>query len=458
MKSTRGARRRRAIAGVVGSVLCAFALAAGRPAAADDPFLRRTATVRAAEKVGPAVVNIVTERVVSARNPFGALAGDPTFDRFYDEIFAPRHRQTAQSLGSGVIIDSEGHVLTNEHVVARASRIRVALADGREFDATPIGTDPNNDLAVLRVDTEEALPWVEPGISTDLLVGEPVIAIGNPFGLSSTVTTGVISALDRSVRASDRVFHGFLQTDASINPGNSGGPLVNAEGSVIAINSAIFAGGEGIGFAIPIDTAKRVVAELIEHGEVPPVWLGLGFQDLDPALREVMALPEGVFGILVNNVREKSPAVSAGVERGDIVTHFEGRPLANARAFFEMLETVTAGQNLELEIWREGAKREIVVVAEEFPDDLIPWLADQLLGMKLFPRQQGGFQVERVRAGSGAAISRIEAGDVILALNGRKLAGEEDLRRAVLALRGRPSAMLVVERGGGRYPVTIPLV
>jgi len=440
------------------AVAAGAALVFASPGAADDPFLRRTATVRAVEKVGPAVVNIVTERVVAARNPFGDSAGDPTFDRFFNEIFAPRHRQTAQSLGSGVIIDAEGHVLTNEHVVARASRIRVALGDGREFDATPIGTDPKNDLAVLRVETEEELPWVSPGTSSDLLVGEPVIAIGNPFGLSNTVTTGVISALERSVRASDKVFHGFLQTDASINPGNSGGPLVNAEGSVIAVNSAIFAGGEGIGFAIPIDTAKRVVAQLIEHGEVPPVWLGLGFQDLDPALREVMALPDGIYGILVNDVRASSPATRGGVRRGDIVTQFEGRPLPNARAFFEMLETVTSGQTLELEIWRDGGKRQVLVDAEEFPKELIPWLAEQLLGVELLPRESGGFEVERVRNGSGAAHGRIEAGDVILALNGRSLAGPEDLRRAVLELRGRKSAMLVVERAGGRYPVTIPLV
>jgi S1-C subfamily serine protease len=244
---------------------------AAATARADDPFLRRTATVRAVEKVGPAVVNITTERVVRRRSPFSGFGGDPLFDQFFRDFFSPRTRnQTVQSLGSGVVIDPEGRVITNEHVVARASRIRVSLADGREFEATLVGADPNNDLAVLQIDTEEELPWVAPGSSRDLLVGEPVIAIGNPFGLSNTVTTGVLSATDRSINTNGRTFHGFLQTDASINPGNSGGPLLNAEGTLIGINTAIYQGAEGIGFAIPIDVARRVVAELIEHGEVQP--------------------------------------------------------------------------------------------------------------------------------------------------------------------------------------------
>ena len=440
-------------------VAMALLTAAPVPARADDPFLRRTATVRAVEKVGPAVVNITTERVVTRRSPFSGHRNDPFFDQFFRDFFEPR-RETLQSLGSGVIIDAQRHVLTNEHVVSRASRIQVSLSDGREFEATLVGADPNNDLAVLRIETGESLPWVRPGRSEDLLVGEPVIAIGNPFGLSNTVTTGVISALDRSIKASDRAFHGFIQTDASINPGNSGGPLLNAEGTLIAINTAIYNGAQGIGFAIPIDVAKRVVAELIEHGEVQPVWLGLEFQDLDPALQEVMELPEGVFGALINRVRKGGPADRAGFERGDIVTKLDGRPVRSARSFFEMLGTVTDGQRLQIEAWRDSDFMEIAVVAEDIPDSLVAELTQQFLGMELqaLDTEARGFVVQSVRSESASARIGIRRGDLLLGVNGLPLRTADDLRRAVLNLRGRDRALVVVQRGNGRYHVTIPLV
>jgi serine protease Do len=271
----------------------AFVCCAASAHAEGDPFLRRTTTVRVVERTGPAVVSVTTEKRAPEANPFRPFAGDPFFDRFFQDFFEPRLPQAEQSLGSGVLIDAQRHVLTNEHVVTRAERIRVSLADGREFGAKLIGADPNNDIAVLEVETQEKLPWIEPGSSADLMVGEPVIAIGNPFGLSHTVTTGVISALGRSLRTDERVYHGFLQTDASINPGNSGGPLLNAEGHLIAINTAVYNRAQGIGFAIPIDDARRVVRELIDHGEVSPVWLGMDLQDLDSGLAAALELPAG---------------------------------------------------------------------------------------------------------------------------------------------------------------------
>jgi len=438
-------------------VLAAAILTGAADATARDPFLRRTATVEAVEKVGPSVVNITTERVVARSSPFRRYSANPYFDRFYRDLFEPRASQTVQSLGSGVIIDRERHVLTNEHVVAGASRIRVSLSDGREFDASLVGADPNNDLAVLLVETDEALPWVAPGSSQDLLVGEPVIAIGNPFGLSNTVTTGVISAVDRSFHANDHVYHGFLQTDASINPGNSGGPLVNAEGALIAINSAIYSGAQGIGFAIPIDVAKRVIDELIEHGEIQPVWLGLDFQDLDPALQEVMELPEGVFGALVNRVRPESPARLGGLKRGDLVTQIDGHVVGGARDFFQILETVTADQSLELEIWRNGSFMTKQVVAKEIPPQHIRELAQQRLGLSLARNPEGGYVVEKVRRGSAAARIGMQPGDLVLQVNGTALREDEDLKRAVLDLRGRPAALVVVQRGATRYHVRIVL-
>ncbi len=427
-------------------------------ARAEDPFLRRTATVEVVQKVGSAVVNITTERVV-VRRPFGLRSPNPMFDQFFRDFFEPRLPQTLQSLGSGVLIDPEGRVLTNEHVVARASRIRVSISDGREFEASLIGADPNNDIAVLQVKGSDGLPWIPPGGSEDLLVGEPVIAIGNPFGLSNTVTTGVISALNRSVRTEKRVFHGFLQTDASINPGNSGGPLLNAEGRLIAINTAVYQGGQGIGFAIPIDTAKRVIRDLIAHGEVVPAWLGLDFQDLGPALREALQLPPELRGALVNRVRKRSPARQAGIHRGDVVTRLDGRPLESARDFFEMLETVTVGQELRLDLWRNGKAQSLTARADELPDDRVAQLVDDLLGIKLGPHERGGgYVVRSVRAGSGAARIGIQPGDLVLGINGRPLDDGDALRRSALELRGRQRAPVVVQRGSGRYHVSSPMV
>jgi serine protease Do len=433
-------------------------LLAATPVGASDPFLRHSVAVRVVQEVGPAVVNITTERVAARRGPFGPFASDPFFERFFNDFFEPRLPQTSQSLGSGVVIDAEGHILTNEHVVSRATRIRVALADGREFEAEPIGADPDNDIAVLKVETDETLPWIPLGTSEDLMVGEPVIAIGNPFGLSSTVTTGVISALNRSMRAGPRVYHGFLQTDASINPGNSGGPLLNAEGQLIAINTAVYQGGQGIGFAIPIDAAARVVRELIEEGEVSPVWLGIEFQDLTPALQEAMNLPPDVRGALVNRVREKSPARRAGVKRGDVVTHVDERKVGSARSFFEMLEAAVEGQDLRLQIRRDGAMRSLSVRAEEVPDEVVDVLVQEMLGMELESHEGGGYLVRSVRPGSGAMRIGIEPGDVLLGINRRPLNDADALRRATLDLRGRARAMVVVQRGTARYHVTIPLV
>jgi serine protease Do len=427
-------------------------------AAADDPFLRRTATVEAVERVGPAVVNITTERLVAQRNPFQGFFPDPTFESFFRDFFEPRAPQQTQNLGSGVIVDREGHVLTNEHVTALADRIQVTLQDGRDFEAQVLGADPNNDIAVLRIETDEKLPFAAPGRSDDLMVGEPVIAIGNPFGLSNTVTTGVISALDRSIRSRDRAFHGFIQTDASINPGNSGGPLLNAQGQLIGINTAIYQGAEGIGFAIPIDVARRIVQELIAHGEVAPVWLGVDVQDLGPELRAAFELPRNVRGALVSRVRAGSAGARAGLVRGDVITKLEGRPVVAASDFHEMLRSATAGQDLRIEVLRKGAATRLTARAEALPEARVGELVEELLGLQLEPAERGGYRVTRVRRESGSAQIGIQPGDLLLRINGRALADEPTLRRAVLELLGRDRALLVVQRGPGRYQVAVPLV
>jgi len=431
-------------------------LLAAAPAGAGDPFLRHTVTVDVVRRVGPSVLSITTEQTVARPSPFQPFGADPFFDRFFRDFFEPRLPQTAQSLGSGVLIDDDRRVLTNEHVVARASRIRATLADGREFDATLVGADPNNDLAVLRLETDEKLPWVPLASSADLMVGEPVIAIGNPFGLSHTVTTGVVSALNRSIRSESQVFHGFLQTDASINPGNSGGPLLNAAGELIAINTAVYNGAEGIGFAIPIDVAARVVAQLIAHGELVPIWVGLELQALDEGLHQAMDLPRGTTGAIVNRVREKSPASRTGVQRGDVVIRLEGHAIDSPRSFFEILAAATPGQELVVDLWRDGRERSLGIRAEAAPDALAAALLREKLGVDLRVLPSGGCEVVAVRQGSGAARIGIRRGDLVLGINGRPLDGEEALRRAALDLQGLSGALVVVQRGPGRYHVTIP--
>ncbi len=420
----------------------------------EDPFLRRTHTVRVVEQVGPAVVNITMEKVVQQSSPF---AGSPFESFFFRDFFEPRAPRTVQSLGSGVIFDAEGHILTNEHVIRHADTIRVALDDGREFEATLVGADPNNDLAVLKINTKEKLPWVSPGTSADLMVGEPVIAIGNPFGLSSTVTTGVISALDRSVRSQEGVYHGFLQTDASINPGNSGGPLMNAEGALIGINTAVYQEAQGIGFAIPIDLVARVVNELIQHGEITPVWLGIDLQDLQPDMRNLLEIPPSFQGALIRNIYPDSPAQAASLERGQIVTHFDGHVVENAHDFYKQLARSSANQQLKLKTWNEGKSGAVSLRTQQIPEPTISRWVEELLGMQIELREDGGYIITGVRRGSTIEDIGVRAGDYLLAVNGYPLNDKEGLRDAMINLRGSYRALLMIQRGDERYRLPIPL-
>ena len=445
----------RGLGGLVGAALWGASLAG--QALADDPFLRRTATVRAVEKVGPAVVSITAENLQEGGNPFSRRAPGSGSRRYFSDLFESRRQSSFYDLGSGVIISPDRHVLTNEHVIRQARRITITLADGRSFGARIVGADPSNDVAVLQVETDEDLPWINPGTSTDIMVGEPVIAIGNPFGFSNTVTTGVISALDRSIRTEALTFHGFLQTDASINLGNSGGPLVNAEGSLIGINTAVYQDAEGIGFAIPIDVARRVVAELIEHGEVHPVTLGIGFQNLDPALRGIMDLPGNVAGTLINRVLPGGPAHNSGIRRGDVLTRLNGLDIQSAKQLSEILETTTPEQRLMVEFWRDGELLATQVIALKIPENVTAELSNRLLGLSLEARKNLGFVVTNVRKQSPAALEGLARGDLVISINGLILESDDALRRAIFGLRGRERALIVVQRGRGRYHLNLPL-
>lgn len=452
--------RARALAALLAGILMAVIVPAAHAA---DPFLRRTPAVDVVERVGPSVVNILTEDAVRQESPFHFNRPNPETEsgEFFSAFYDPRSR-VGRTRGSGVIFDREGHVLTNAHVIEGVRGIRVALSDGRVFAADVVGADESNDLAVLRIQMEqrETLPYTKPGESHDLMVGEPVIAIGNPFGFSNTVTTGVISALDRTLNKGGGLpFHGLLQTDASINPGNSGGPLLNAEGRLIGINTAIWGGGaQGIGFAIPIDTARRVINELLLYDEVRPVWLGLEFQAIDPALHQILDLPGGSRGVLVQRVQAGSPAAEAGLERGDVILGVDGRQVAGAAALNEGFNRLTDGQSIDFELYREGETREARAIAAEMPLTVVSRIAHSRLGLELeHAVQEQAYAIRSVREGSGAEALGLRAGDFLLQLNGEVLRDYESLRRGIAKVRGRTRALVLVQRGPGRYHLTIPL-
>ncbi|MEE9259168.1 MAG: Do family serine endopeptidase [Nitrospinaceae bacterium] len=441
-------------------ILCGFI-----PSRAEQNFDRRTPIVMAVEKVGPAVVNINTEEAVPAvRNPFRDFSGTP-FDRFFQDFF-PNLNSQRRSLGSGVIINSDGYVLTNEHVVARAVRIIVTLSDKREFSARLIGADIKSDLAIIKIDSKEPLPFAEMGRSHDLMIGETVLAIGNPFGLQHTVTTGIISALNRTISAGkNRVYRDFIQLDASINPGNSGGPLLNINGALIGINTAIYQKAEGIGFAIPIDSARRIVNELIRFGKVRRGWLGISAQDMTDDLLQFFGM-EKRRGVLVTHVVKDGPADKAGLKNGDVILSLDGHRIDDKREYRERLTNYPIGSNIKFEILRDKRKRTVRVMVASIPKNYAVeftrnWLGLEIKGMdrKLVRKyslstQSGVVVVDVVPGGAGGKIG-IKPGDVIRQVNQNSINKEEDFSKAIIEAAGRESVVLLVQRGRYGYYVTL---
>ena len=410
-----------------------------------DAASRRTPVVLAVEAAAPSTVNITsTQVVVDGGNPFGR--GDPFFDEFFGRFLNPRP-STAQSLGTGVIIHPDGYVLTNEHVLHGATQIRVGLSDGREFDAELIGGDPSSDLAVVKLHTKDPLPQPKLGDSDGVMIGETVVAIGNPFGLNHTVTTGVLSATNRSIRGDGRDYHGFLQTDASINPGNSGGPLLNLDGEVIGINTAILGNAQGIGFAIPINRARRIVDDLIRHGEVVPAWLGIWLQELTPQLREALGAKNAT-GALVSTVYESSPAARAGVHRGDVLVGVDASDVRSRREFYEIARSMTVGQQVTLRLDRSGQRVSVQCSTEKFPEARADEFAQVLLGLELKDQDGGpGLRVARVVPHSAAEERGLKAGDVLMQIGQDRIEDRKALRRAIPKILGTDSVVIVVQRG-----------
>jgi serine protease Do len=405
---------------------------------------RRTPIVEAVEKIGPAVVNISAEKLVQQRRS--------SLDAFLGFDTRPRGYKT-ESLGSGVILDSSGIVVTNDHVISGASRIWVTTADGRELEAKLEGADADNDLAVLAVDAKN-LTAVKIGTTADLMIGETVIAIGNPFGLSNTVTTGIVSAVHRTVTGeSGRNYSDFLQTDAAINPGNSGGALVNILGELIGINTAIVGGANTIGFAIPIDRARRVVDELLHYGEVKTAWLGLRGTSVVFGAQRSGARGQG---LRVRSVYPNSPAARAGLKPGDLVVSIDGRSIEGREDFDTALASAGMGRTLVVAFRRDGQERTARLTTERAPDDLGLEILRRELGVVVRDTRNGPMVVS-VTHNSLADDKGLDRGDLLLAVNNRKVKTVEELAKTVEGGFSRSSLVLSVLRGPYVYNVTFGL-
>ncbi len=406
---------------------------------------RRTPVVVAAHAALPAIVNIQTESVMRRRS-FDPFFGFPGRDRLY----------RSQAVGSGFIWAADGTIVTNAHVIEGASTITVNLYDRRQLVARVIGVDPDSDVAVLKVDAAR-LPTLPLGSSSDLLIGETVIAVGNPFGLSGSVTTGVVSATGRSVPSQEegRTYTDFIQTDASINPGNSGGPLLNIEGRVIGINVAIYAEAQNIGFAIPVDRAKKIVEDLRRYGEVHNTWVGVATATVTP--EESQRLGLGVSrGALVTRVFDGSPADRAGIRQGDVIIGVGSAPVDSRESFTTLTATALAGRPLSLRIQRNGNATTLSVTPVEPPSSLGLDLLEGIAGIRVADRS-GAVTIADVARGSRAADIGLEPGDVIVGANGNEITSARELSDVIVRGSDRSSIVLNVARGRFVYTLTFPM-
>ncbi|MEM7021514.1 MAG: Do family serine endopeptidase [Pseudomonadota bacterium] len=441
------------------------------------------------ERVMPAVVSVTVQRAPRAAptsgQQFGSPEGGPDsemFERFMERFFNDRGREQFRmpqmpraprgmpmaAAGTGFIFEADGHIATNHHVIAGANEVTVTMADGREYGAEVVGFDRDTDLAVLKIESDEALPFVEFADSESVRVGDPVIAIGNPFGLGNTVTAGIVSAQNRVIGAGR--FDDFMQIDAPINRGNSGGPTFNLEGQVIGVNTAIHSptgGNVGIGFAIPADMAWEILADLHEDGEVERGWLGVHIQGIDEDLAKSLNMDEAA-GALVAQVAPESPAAVAGVEQGDVIVAYNGEPIETVRDLTKGVADTDPGSDAKLMVWRDGEEvaldveigemqvEEQVVAAVSDADDtsklgvsLAKLTPDARESMELGDEIEGAVVTE-VKPGSPAAEKGLQQGDVIIEADHKKVTEPKMVSDAVreAAERGDETILLLVKREG----------
>ncbi len=432
------------------------------------------------EGLEPAVINVFTTQEIRRRGQFN-MHGSP-FDEFFGQEFMERFfglqpnqeipLGKRQSLGSGFIISADGYALTNNHVVENASSVTVKLLDEREFSAKIMGVDKETDVSLLKIETSEKLPFVKLGNSDKLRIGDWVVAIGNPFGLNHTVTAGIVSAKERIIGAGP--YDQFIQTDASINPGNSGGPLFNLDGEVVGINTAIIAQGQGIGFAIPINLASNVVAQLKSSGKVSRGWLGVGIQELTPELAESFGLKNSQ-GALVSQIMKDSPAAKAGLRHGDIITAINGKKIKNHNDLTKVVGSLAPGSKVDVAIIRDGKNKNISIKlsdrnkglsSEEAQEDESIGSDNKELGLEigsLSPELRRRLQVPDDLKGvvvNGVAMNSplrgfLQRGDVIISINRKSINNTDDYMSASKELKKGQKLLLHVWRGGGAvYLVT----
>ena len=426
------------------------------------------------KEVSPAVVNISTTQVVKLnrprmRNPFGQQ--DP-FEEFFNNYFGhvPRE-QKRKSLGSGFIVSPDGYILTNNHVVEKADEVTVTLLDKEEFKAKVVGSDPKIDIALIKIDAKKKLPHVALGDSDRLEVGEWVLAIGNPFGLGHTVTTGIVSAKGRIIGSGP--YDDFIQTDASINPGNSGGPLFNLKGEVVGINTAIIQGGQGIGFATPIQLAKSVLEQLKVKGKVTRGWLGVYIQRLTPEAAESLGIA-GRHGALVSDVTSGGPAEKAGIRSGDVIVAFNGKEIKDQHELPQIVASMKPGKTADVRLLREGKEMAVAVTIAEMEgvpgkpaggheltknlgltvQDITPEIAQ-----RLNIENTKGVVVTGVADGSPAEDAEFNEGDVIRAIlrkdKRNPVSNAAEFAKLLKKFQSDKTFLFLVERGEGRILLTV---
>ena len=428
-----------------------------------------------AERIQPGVVNIRTVKNVGdggrvfrhffgnpfgddgpfgRRRPFGPFGGDGPGEEF---------RQ--RSLGSGFIIDREGFIVTNNHVVEDADEIKVRLSNGKEFDAEIVGRDSKTDLALIRIAPSDDLNPLTLGDSGNLRVGTWVAAFGSPFGLEQTVTVGIVSAKGRVIGAGP--YDDFIQTDASINPGNSGGPLVDLEGRVVGINTAIVASGQGIGFAIPVDLARNIIGQLKTEGEVTRGWLGVGIQDLTDELKEYYKMDADRNGVLITEVYEGDPAAEGGIRQGDVILNVDGTPVGSPRELSGLIANMPVGKETRIDVMREGRRRTVTVTLgrradgeariagrqgrdeADGPGLRLSELNEDMARRLGFDKDERGVLVTGVQPGGKAAGAGIRQGDLIVEINREPVTNIAEFRNGYDAIPSGSRVNFLIRRGRG---------